>query len=107
MYFETQHDRRFDNKFIKQFSNLGEICFEFNSISFGQSKLKQHLFVHFNECRLFFLLSMQEIVTIAGVITLVVYFSVASLSFGSFSVISKSVVTQNLVILLTSLWSGV
>ena len=55
----------------------------------------------------FLLLSMQEIVTIPGVITLVVYLSVASRAFSSFSVVSKSVVTQNLVILLTNLWRGV
>ena len=46
---------------------------------------------------------MQEIVTIPGVITFVVYFKVASRAFSSFSVVSRSVVTQNLVILLTNL----
>ena len=55
----------------------------------------------------FLLRSMQEIVTIPGVITFVVYFKVASRAFSSFSVVSRSVVTQNLVILLTNLWRGV
>ena len=55
----------------------------------------------------FLLLSIQEIVTMPGVVTLQVKLSEASRDLSSFSVFSMSVVTQNLVILLTSLWSGV
>ena len=47
---KTPHNWSFDNKFLKHFSNFGEISFELNSISFGKSEVQQHLFVHFNEC---------------------------------------------------------
>ena len=57
--------------------------------------------------KLFLLLSTQEMVTIPGVMTLQLKFMALNLVLSSLSVVSMSVLTQNLVILLTSLWRGV